>query len=83
MGGWTGIWQWVVVLVIAMLLFGGRGKLSMLMGDLGKGLKSFKKNLKDDDQSAPVVEAEPKALHSNTVAPESEPRKDQSTSSNG
>ena len=38
MGGWTGIWQWVIVLVIVLLLFGGRGKISQLMGDLGKGL---------------------------------------------
>ena len=41
--GWTGIWQWVVVLAIVLLLFGGRGKISALMGDFGKGLRSFKK----------------------------------------
>ncbi|MCG8509253.1 MAG: twin-arginine translocase TatA/TatE family subunit, partial [Rhodospirillales bacterium] len=40
--GWTGIWQWVVVLVIVLILFGGRGKISALMGDFGKGLKAFK-----------------------------------------
>lgn len=47
--GWTGIWQWVVVLVIVLVLFGGRGKISALMGDFGKGLKSFKKSMKDDE----------------------------------
>ncbi|MBF0247738.1 MAG: twin-arginine translocase TatA/TatE family subunit [Alphaproteobacteria bacterium] len=46
--GVTGIWQWVVVLAIILLLFGGRGKISALMGDFGKGLKSFKKGLKDE-----------------------------------
>ncbi len=49
MGGIFGIWQWVIVLAIVLLLFGGRGKISGLMGDFGKGLKSFKKALKDDD----------------------------------
>ena len=53
MGGWTGIWQWVIVLVIVLLLFGGRGKISQLMGDLGKGLKSFKKSMSSDDTDAP------------------------------
>jgi len=45
-----GIWQWVIVLAIVLLLFGGRGKISALMGDFGKGLKSFKKGLKDGDE---------------------------------
>ena len=46
--GIGGIWQWVVVLVIVLVLFGGRGKISQLMGDFGKGLKSFKKGIKED-----------------------------------
>lgn len=51
--GFTSIWHWVIVLAIVVLLFGGRGKISALMGDFGKGLKSFKKGLKDgDDDSA-------------------------------
>ena len=48
--GVMGIWQWVIVLAIVLLLFGGRGKISSLMGDFGKGLKSFKKGLKDGDE---------------------------------
>ena len=47
--GIGGIWQWVVVLAIALVLFGGRGKISSLMGDFGKGLKSFKKGIKEDE----------------------------------
>ncbi len=44
-----GPWQLVIILVIVLVLFGGRGKISSLMGDFGKGLKSFKKGMKDED----------------------------------
>ncbi|PCI37826.1 MAG: twin-arginine translocase TatA/TatE family subunit [Rhodospirillaceae bacterium] len=50
--GVMGIWQWVIVLAIVLLLFGGRGKISALMGDFGSGLKSFKKGLKDEDDDS-------------------------------
>lgn len=43
-----GIWQVVIVGVIVVLLF-GRGKISELMGDVAKGIKSFKKGLAEDD----------------------------------
>ena len=46
------IWHWLIVLAVVLLLFGGRGKISQLMGDFGKGLKSFKKNMKDEDGAA-------------------------------
>lgn len=42
---WTGI---AVVLVLVVLLFGGRGKISSIMGDMGKGITSFRKGLKDE-----------------------------------
>lgn len=42
-----GPWQIVIILVIAVLVFGGRGKISSIMGDFGKGITSFKKGLKD------------------------------------
>lgn len=48
------IWHWLVVLAIALLLFGGRGKISQIMGDFGKGLKSFKKNMKEEGEEAPA-----------------------------
>jgi len=48
--GVMGIWQWVIVLAIVLLLFGGRGKISALMGDFGSGLKSFKKGLKEESE---------------------------------
>lgn len=65
--GWTGIWQWVVVLVIVLILFGGRGKVSALMGDFGKGLKAFKKNVTDGEDTEADAEA-PKALKSESAA---------------
>ena len=47
--GTFSIWHWLVVLVVVLVLFGGGGKISRLMGDFGKGLKSFKKGMKEDD----------------------------------
>ena len=42
------IWHWLIVLVVVLVLFGGKGKISSLMGDIGKGMKSFKKNIKEE-----------------------------------
>ncbi|MER8723099.1 twin-arginine translocase TatA/TatE family subunit [Mesorhizobium sp. M0904] len=42
------IWHWMIVLVIVLLVF-GRGKIPELMGDMAKGIKSFKKGMADDD----------------------------------
>ncbi len=39
------IWHWLIVLAVVLLLFGGRGKISQLMGDFGKGLSAFKKGV--------------------------------------
>jgi sec-independent protein translocase protein TatA len=47
--GTFSIWHWLVVLAVVLVLFGGKGKISALMGDFGKGLKSFKKGIKDDE----------------------------------
>ncbi len=47
MGG-VSIWHWIVVGVVVMLLF-GRGKVSELMGDVAKGIKSFKKGMAEDE----------------------------------
>ena len=47
------IWHWVIVLAVVALLFGGRGKLSGLMGDAAKGIRAFKDGLKGDDDTTP------------------------------
>ena len=44
-----GFWQIAVVVILVVLLF-GRGKISSLMGDVAKGIKSFKKGMKDPTQ---------------------------------
>ena len=49
--GSMSIWHWVVVLAVGLLLFGGRGKISELMGDFAKGIKSFKKGLSEDEKT--------------------------------
>lgn len=45
------IWHWLIVLVVVLVLFGGGGKISRLMGDFGKGLKSFKKGMKEEEET--------------------------------
>lgn len=56
------IWHWLIVLVIAALVFGGRGKLSGIMGDAAKGIRAFREGLKEDpkadDQPAKTISAE-------------------------
>jgi sec-independent protein translocase protein TatA len=42
------IWHWLIVLVVVLLLF-GRGKIPELMGDLAKGIKSFKKGMSEEE----------------------------------
>ncbi|MDQ2705293.1 MAG: twin-arginine translocase TatA/TatE family subunit [Pseudomonadota bacterium] len=51
------IWHWLIVLVVVLLVF-GRGKIPELMGDMAKGIKSFKKGMADDDvvEDAKTVE---------------------------
>ena len=43
------IWHWLVVGAIVLLVFGGRGKISDMMGDVAKGIKAFKKGMSDDE----------------------------------
>ncbi len=51
--GSLSIWHWLLVLAVGLLLFGGRGKISELMGDFAKGIKSFKKGLAEEDKPEP------------------------------
>jgi len=45
------VWHWLIVLAVVLLLFGGRGKISQLMGDFGKGLSAFKKGVGGADET--------------------------------
>ncbi len=49
------VWHWLVVLLVILLLFGGN-KISGLMGDLAKGIKSFKANIKEDEKDATMAQ---------------------------
>ena len=51
-GGTFSILHWIVVLAVVLLLFGGRGKVSAIMGDFGKGLRNFKTGLKGPEEDA-------------------------------
>ena len=63
--GTFSIWHWLVVLAVVLVLFGGKGKISGLMGDFGKGLKSFKKGMKEDEEDTVQVQDEsPKEIKS-------------------
>lgn len=65
-----GIWQVVLILMIVLILFGA-GKLPKVMGDVAKGVKSFKAGMKDDeDENKPSITAE-------TTAQSAQPSKDE------
>ncbi len=70
--GSLSIWHWIIVLAVVLLLF-GRGKVSDLMGDVAKGIKSFKKGLAEDDEPAKTPAEPPRAVpHQSTSATEAE-----------
>ncbi|EKN00622.1 MULTISPECIES: twin-arginine translocase TatA/TatE family subunit [Acidocella] len=71
MGGLS-IWHWLIVLVVALLLLGGRGRVSSMMGDLGKGIKSFKQSMAEEDKPAekPAPAADARMSELNAPLPE-------------
>jgi sec-independent protein translocase protein TatA len=64
MGGFSLV-HWIIVLVVVLLLF-GRGRISEIMGDFGKGIKSFKQGIADE-------ETKPAAPPAQIPAPSAEP----------
>ena len=52
------IWHWIILLLIVVLLF-GRGKISEVMGDVAKGIKSFKKGMSEDEAAAKAQDVAP------------------------
>ena len=71
MGGLS-IWHILLLAVIVMVLFGGRGKISDFMGDFAKGIKSFKKGLSDEDEPPPP----PRAINTDLREEPKNPNKD-------
>lgn len=60
--GSMSIWHWIIVLAVGLLLFGGRGKISELMGDFAKGIKSFKKGLSEDEKAEEPPKTDPRTI---------------------
>lgn len=67
--GTMSVWHWLIFLGIALLLFGGSGKISSIMGDVAKGIKSFKKGMQDDEDVAKSAPETPKALDGQILKP--------------
>ena len=55
--GSLSLWHWVIIIAVVALLFGGKGKVSDLMGDVAKGIKSFKKGMSDEGDDAKTLQA--------------------------
>ncbi len=60
--GSLSIWHWMLFGAVALLLFGGKGKISDLMGDVAKGVKSFKKGLATTTTSRRRSRAAPRTI---------------------
>ncbi|RJF87288.1 twin-arginine translocase TatA/TatE family subunit [Oleomonas cavernae] len=68
--GAMSMWHWLIVIALVVLLFGGRGKISELMGDVAKGVKSFRKGMADEPTPpAPAAETARPATIDNHAEP--------------
>jgi len=71
--GSLSIWHWLLFLAVALLMFGGSGKISSIMGDVAKGIKSFKKGMAEDDEAqkddAARKDAPPKSIDGTPAKP--------------
>ena len=67
--GALSVWHWLIFLAIALLFFGGSGKISSIMGDVAKGIKSFKKGMTEEDDVATPTDG-PKKLEGKPPEPQ-------------
>jgi len=67
--GTLSIWHWLILLAAGLLLFGGKGKISDIMGDVAKGIKSFKKGMAEDEDVAKKPEPA-KTIEAGVSAPQ-------------
>jgi sec-independent protein translocase protein TatA len=77
--GFGSLWHWLIVLLIVVILF-GRGRISEMMGDFGKGISSFKKGLNETEEAAASVRIEPPATAPKPVETPTPAEKTDSTS---
>ena len=66
--GTFSIWHWLIVGAVVLLLFGGGGKISRLMRDMGKGITAFKKGLKEEVEDQDEAAGDKSAIEQNTMA---------------
>ena len=66
------IWHWIIVLIVVLVLFGGKGKLSSIMGDFGKGLKNFKDQVKSNKE---IEEEEIEVVSEKQISPKKKTNK--------
>lgn len=59
--------QHLILLLLVVVLLFGRGKISELMGDVAKGIKSFKKGMSDDDEEVATKQVPPRTIDNETV----------------
>ena len=52
-------WHLIIVAVLLVVVFGGQGRLSGIMGDAAKGIKAFRDGMKDDHETTPPAQATP------------------------
>lgn len=76
--GTFSIWHWIIVLVVVLVLFGGGGKLTKLMGDAGRGITAFKKGLKDEKNKPAEDDAEAEVTAQRSISDESPEKESQS-----
>ena len=68
--GSLSIWHWLIVIVVVMLVF-GKGRISDVMGDFAKGIKSFKKGMAEEDQAAEAAKSPPRPVEHQPSEPAS------------
>ena len=66
------IWHWIIVLIVVLVLFGGKGKLSSIMGHFGKGLKNFKDQVKSNKE---IEEEEIEVVSEKKISPKKKSNK--------
>jgi sec-independent protein translocase protein TatA len=65
MGGLS-IWHWLVVIAVAAVLFGGKGKIASVMGDFAKGIKAFKSGMKEEETASAAPQVPPPGAAAST-----------------
>jgi sec-independent protein translocase protein TatA len=74
--GSLSIWHWLIVIGVAVVLFGGKGKISGVMGDFAKGIKAFKAGMKEPEEEtvSPAAQVSPPAASTASVGVADRPR---------